>query len=134
MAASVTWRGQNKPISRGSYETVGQQTRQTSQLKPSMARNHMKNSKSRSETGSNTPSEAEKKSSNSVAYGMAVIQDLGIITMNPHDVAYLSRFLLQRSCQLCRSGIAVMHLAVTFVYAFRDRSKEMLAADYKSQH
>jgi hypothetical protein len=37
-----------------------------------MARNHMKNSKSRSETGSNTPSEAEKKSSNSVAYGMAV--------------------------------------------------------------
>ena len=72
VAASVTWRGQNKPISPGSYETVGQQTRQTSELKPSMARNHMKNSKSRSETGSNTPSETEKKSSDFVAYGTAV--------------------------------------------------------------
>ena len=72
VAVSVTWRGQNKPISRDFYETVGQQTRQTNKLKPAMVRVHVKNSKSRSETASETPSETQRKSSDSAPYGMAV--------------------------------------------------------------
>src|SRR2546422_1683535 len=71
-AASGTWRSQNKPTSRDSYETMGQQTRQRNLSHPAMEADHVKNSKSRFETDRKIPSENERKSSDFAPYGTAV--------------------------------------------------------------
>src|SRR5438445_13078934 len=77
VGASGTWRSQNKPTSQDSYETMGQQNRQTNlahRAIPAMEPDHVKNSKSRFETGRKIPSENERKSSDFAPYGMAVIR------------------------------------------------------------
>src|SRR5256885_1980537 len=71
-AASGTWRNQNKPTSRDSYDTMGQQTRPRNLSHPAMEPGHVKNSKSRFETNRKIPSETEGKSSDFAPYGMAM--------------------------------------------------------------
>src|SRR6266700_160241 len=71
-AASETWRSQNKPTSRGSYEIMGQQKPQSNESHPAVEPDHVKNSKSPFETDRKIPSENERKSSDFAPYGMAV--------------------------------------------------------------
>jgi hypothetical protein len=63
-AVSATWRGQNKSISQGSYETMGQQIGHTSPCNPPPERGPVEIFKSRSETDGKIPSETRRKSSN----------------------------------------------------------------------
>src|SRR5437763_16778513 len=71
-AASGTWRSHNKPTSRGSYETMGQQTCPSNMSHPAIEPDRVKKSKSRFEAERKIPSESEGKSSDFARYGMVV--------------------------------------------------------------
>src|SRR5438874_8220694 len=72
-AASGTWRSHNKPTSRDSYETMGQQTCPSNMSHPAIEPDRVKKSKSRFEAERKIPSESEGKSSDFARYGMVVI-------------------------------------------------------------
>src|SRR5207248_11087533 len=71
-AASGTWRSHNKPTSRDSYETMGQQTCPSNMSHPAIEPDRVKKSKSRFEAERKIPSESEGKSSDFARYGMVV--------------------------------------------------------------
>src|SRR2546429_9622421 len=73
LAASGTWRSHNKPTSRDSYETMGQQTCPSNMSHPAIEPDRVKKSKSRFEAERKIPSESEGKSSDFARYGMVVI-------------------------------------------------------------
>src|SRR5438045_7839942 len=72
-AASGTWRSHNKPTSRDSYETMGQQTCPSNMSHPAIEPDRVKKSKSRFEAERKIPSESEGKSSDFARYGMVVV-------------------------------------------------------------
>src|SRR5205814_3379536 len=74
-AASGTWRSHNKPTSRDSYETMGQQTCPSNMSHPAIEPDRVKKSKSRFEAERKIPSESEGKSSDFARYGMVVEKD-----------------------------------------------------------
>ncbi|SRR6266700_2110700 len=86
-AASETWRSQNKPTSRGSYEIMGQQKPQSNESHPAVEPDHVKNSKSPFETDRKIPSENERKSSDFAPYGMAVDRVKSLILGTGGDIA-----------------------------------------------
>src|SRR5205814_8817297 len=81
-AASGTWRSHNKPTSRDSYETMGQQTCPSNMSHPAIEPDRVKKSKSRFEAERKIPSESEGKSSDFARYGMVVIL---IMRSPPHE-------------------------------------------------